>query len=633
MSERLEELHQLQELLKLEKEEDFDQYRRKMAQLPLEQRRREGYAWYPLQVIQKGYAIGERAFVVVERTVLKGEEHQFRAGKSVSFRTMAAGAQNPERNGVVYYVDKDRMKIILHARDLPEWVDTGQLLVELSFDERTYQEMEKALVKVLAAKKGRLAELRTVLLGTTPPGYYSIVPEVPPGDLNPSQVAAVRHICSAQDVAVVHGPPGTGKTTTLVQAIRVLSQIEQTVLVTAPSNTAVDLLTERLLEEGLVVVRVGNISRVDESLLNHTLDAMVANHPESRNIRKVKIQAEEMRRQANRYHRSFGMEERQERRRLLDEAAGLSAWANQLETRLIEQILDSAQVITCTLVGAAHPVLEGRSFRTAVIDEAAQALEPASWIPITKASRIVFTGDPYQLPPTIKSMEAQKGGLNRTLMEKCLERIPEVCLLNVQYRMHEAIMGFPNRYFYNDRLLAASDVQYHRLPIANNQPLVFIDTAGCGFEEKVHPAYQSRSNPDEFRIIREHLYQLAEAFVEKERPSVAIISPYREQVLYTRQQLTEDAVLSDWNIAVNTIDGFQGQEKEVVYISLVRSNAKGDIGFLQDYRRMNVAMTRAKKLLVIVGDSATIGRSPFYRSLLAYCEEAGAYQTAWEYMM
>jgi superfamily I DNA and/or RNA helicase len=194
-------------------------------------------------------------------------------------------------------------------------------------------------------------------------------------------------------------------------------------------------------------------------------------------------------------------------------------------------------------------------------------------------------------------------------------------------------MGFPNRYFYQDRLSAAAEVQHHRLPIANNQPLVFIDTAGCGFEEKVHPAYQSRSNPDEFRIIREHLYQLAEAFVEKERPSIAVISPYREQVLYARQQLSEDAVLADWNIAANTIDGFQGQEKEVVYISLVRSNAKGEIGFLQDYRRMNVAMTRAKKLLVIVGDSATIGRSPFYRSLLAYCEEAGAYQTAWEYMM
>lgn len=633
MTEMLAELHKLQELLKLEKEEDFEQYRRKMAQLPLEQRRKEGYAWYPLQVVQKGYAIGERAFVVVERTALKGAEHQFRAGKSVSFRTMAAGAQNPERNGVVYFVDKDRMKIILHARDLPEWVETGQLIVELSFDERTYQEMEKALAKVIAVKKGRLAELRAVLLGAKLPGYTDVIPAFSAPTLNASQIEAVRHIFAAQDVAVVHGPPGTGKTTTLVQGIRLLAEIEHTVLVTAPSNTAVDLLTERLLEEGLEVVRVGNISRVDEALLNHTLDALVANHPESRNIRKVKIQAAELRRQANRYHRVYGQEERQEKRRLIDEANELSAWANQLEQRLIEQILDAAQVITCTLVGAAHPVLEGRTFRTAVIDEAAQALEPASWIPITKASRIVLTGDPFQLPPTIKSAEAQKAGFNVTLMEKCLERIPEVRLLNVQYRMHEAIMGFSNKYFYNDQLLAAPEVQHRQLAIPNNQPLVFIDTAGCGFEEKVHPAYQSRSNPDEFRIIREHLYQLTDAFAEKERPSIAVISPYREQVLYIQQHLNDDASLSSWNIAVNTIDGFQGQEKDVIYISLVRSNAKGEIGFLQDYRRMNVAMTRAKKLLVIVGDSATISRSPFYRALIEYCEEGGAYQTAWEYMM
>jgi len=633
MNESQTELETLQALLKLEKEEDFEQYRRKMEQLPLDQRRKEGYAWFPLQIVQKGYAIGERAFVVVERTVLKGAEHQFRAGKSVSFRTLAAGAQNPERNGVVYFVDKDRMKIILHARDLPDWLDSGQLIVEISFDERTYQEMEKALAKVAAVKKGRLAELRAVLLGGKAAAYSSVAPNLDIPGLNPSQVEAVRHIFSALDIAVVHGPPGTGKTTTLVQAIRLLTETEHTVLVTAPSNTAVDLLTERLVLEGLEVVRVGNISRVDESLLNHTLDALVANHPESKNIRKVKIQAADLRRQANRYHRHFGYEERQEKKRLIDESNELSAWANQLENRLIEQILDAAQVITCTLVGAAHPVLENRSFRTAVIDEAAQALEPASWIPITKASRIVLTGDPFQLPPTIKSAEAQRRGFNVTLMEKCLERVPEVRLLNVQYRMHESIMGFSNRYFYSDKLQAAPEVQHHLLPIEHNQPLVFIDTAGCGFEEKIHPAYQSRSNPDEYRIIREHLYQLTGALLEKERPSIAVISPYREQALYIQKQLADDATLSGWNIAANTIDGFQGQEKDVIYISLVRSNPKGEIGFLQDYRRMNVAMTRAKKLLVVVGDSATISRSPFYNALLEYCETAGAYQTAWEYMI
>ncbi|MBK7475800.1 MAG: AAA family ATPase [Haliscomenobacter sp.] len=633
MNEPIQEFERLLTLLKQEKEEDFEQYRRKMAQMPLEQRRKEGYAWFPLQVVQKGYAIGERAFVVVQRTASKGMEHQFRAGKTVVLSSLAAGAKHPERSGVVYYVDKDHMRIILNARDIPEWIDTGQLAVEISFDERTYQEMEKAVHKVMTAQKGRLAELRSVFLGKKLPEHSPLTGEVEIPVLNPSQVAAVRHILSARDVAVVHGPPGTGKTTTLVQAIRLLAGTEQTILVAAPSNTAVDLLTERLAAEGLDVVRVGNISRVDENLVNHTLDALVANHPESKNIRKVKIQAAELRRQANRYRRSYGAEERMEKQRLFQEANELSAWANQLEERLIDQILDSAQVIACTLVGAAHPVLEGRKFRTVVIDEAAQALEPATWIPIAKASRVVLAGDPFQLPPTVKSVEAQRGGFHITLMEKCLNRLPEVALLQVQYRMNEVIMGFSNRQFYQNQLQAAEEVRNRWLPIPSNFPLVFIDTAGCGFEEKVHPAYQSRSNPDEFRIVREHLYLLEDAFVEKEYPSVAVISPYREQALLIRQTLDEDPLLSTRPIAVNTIDGFQGQEKDIVYISLVRSNAKGDIGFLQDYRRMNVAMTRARKQLILVGDSATIGRNPFYLAFLEYCEEVGGYHTAWEYML
>lgn len=627
------ELMELQELLKLEKEEDFEQYKRKMESMPLIRRRKEGYAWFPLNIVQKGYAIGERAFLVVERTALQGEEHHFRSGKAVTLFSMEAGERHPERSGVVYYVDKDRMKIILNARDFPDWLDRGQIAVQVAFDERTYLEMEKALHKVIGAKKGRLAELRAVFLGEKVPGFYigTALPDIPA--LNASQKAAVQQILSAQDVALVHGPPGTGKTTTLVQAVKLLTETEQTVLVTAPSNTAVDLLTDRLAAEGLNVVRIGNISRVDEDLLNHTLDAIVAQHPESRNIRKIKIQAAELRRQARRYRRHYGAEERLEKQSLLDEAKELSSWANQLEERLIEQILDSAQVITCTLVGAAHPVLEHRKFRTAVIDEAAQALEPATWIPVSKASRVVLTGDPFQLPPTVKSQEAQRRGFDVTLMEKALQRFPEVALLNVQYRMHETIMGFSNRHFYQDQLSAAPEVRQHTLPAGDKRPLVFIDTAGCGFEEQVNPAFQSRYNPDEFRVLREHLYHLADAFVEKEFPSVAVISPYREQVTHMQEHLAEDPTLSKFDIDVNTIDGFQGQEKDVVYISLVRSNGKGEIGFLQDYRRMNVAMTRARKQLIVVGDSATICRSPFYLAFLEYCEKQGAYETAWEYMM
>jgi superfamily I DNA and/or RNA helicase len=551
-----------------------------MDSLSPEQRRTKGLAWYPLNVVQQGYTIGERAFVVVERTQGKGQEHQFRSGKTVRFYTQQAGVHNPERNGVIYYVDKDKMRIILNTRDLPDWMSFGQLAVDILFDERTYLEMEKAMQRVISAPKGRLQELRAVFLGLKQPQFLPIEHPIKLIELNPSQNHAVNQILAAQDVVVIHGPPGTGKTTTLVQAIKLLAEREKTVLVTAPSNTAVDLLSEKLAAQDLRVVRIGNISRVDESILRHTLEFQISQHPESKNIKKVKVQAAECRRQANRLRSKRGYEAYEERKRMEQEAAELSSWANSLEQRLIDMILDDAQVIACTLVGAAHPVLDQRKFRTAIVDEAAQALEPATWIPITKASKIVLTGDPFQLPPTVKSNEAAKKGFNITMIEKCLKRIQQVNLLNIQYRMNEVIMGFSNRQFYNDELMAAPDVKEHRLDIEMNTPVIFIDTAGCGFDEKVHHAYQSKYNPEEFQVLREHLYLIAEAFLEKEPPSIAIISPYREQALHIEEELKEDPNVSKLDLSINTIDGFQGQEKDLVFISLVRSNTKCEICFL-----------------------------------------------------
>lgn len=632
MENELQELTDLLELLKIEKKEDFEQHRKLMDSLSPEQRRTKGLAWYPLNVVQQGYTIGERAFVVVERTQGKGQEHQFRSGKTVRFYTQQAGVHNPERNGVIYYVDKDKMRIILNTRDLPDWMSFGQLGVDILFDERTYLEMEKAMQRVISAPKGRLQELRAVFLGLKQPQFLPIEHPINLIELNPSQNQAVNQILAAQDVAVIHGPPGTGKTTTLVQAIKLLAEREKTVLVTAPSNTAVDLLSEKLAAQDLRVVRIGNISRVDESILRHTLEFQISQHPESKNIKKVKVQAAECRRQANRLRSKRGYEAYEERKRMEQEAAELSSWANSLEQRLIDMILDDAQVIACTLVGAAHPVLDQRKFRTAIVDEAAQALEPATWIPITKASKIVLTGDPFQLPPTVKSNEAAKKGFNITMIEKCLKRIQQVNLLNIQYRMNEVIMGFSNRQFYNNELMAAPGVKEHRLDIEMNAPVIFIDTAGCGFDEKVHHAYQSKYNPEEFQVLREHLYLIAEAFLEKEPPSIAIISPYREQALHIEKELKEDPNVSKLDLSINTIDGFQGQEKDLVFISLVRSNTKGEIGFLTDYRRMNVAMTRARKQLIIVGDSATIGNNRFYSEFLDYCEKNGEYRSAWEYM-
>ena len=632
MSDIQEALRETMELLKLEKEADFEQFKTMVESLSLKERQEKGYTWHPVQIVKSGYTYGERAFVIVERPVGQEGPHQFRSGTTVRLFTLESEKGLRERNGVVNFVEKRRMKIILNSKDLPSWTAFGQLGVDLLFDERTYVEMERALKAVATARQGRLADLRDVLGGRLPARFHPAEHAVDIPTLNPSQNAAVDRILAAQDVAVVHGPPGTGKTTTLVQAIKILAEREGTVLVTAPSNTAVDLLTERLAAEELQVVRVGNISRVDEQLIRHTLEGRLSEHPESKNIKKVKIQAAEYRRQAKRFKRHFGAAEQRERRHLFQQAGELEAWANQLEDRLIDQILSSAQVITCTLIGSAHKVLDRRHFRTVVIDEAAQALEPATWVPLLKAGKVVLAGDPFQLPPTVKSPEAQRRGLNVTLIEKCLKRLPEVSLLNVQYRMHQAIMGFSNERFYGGILRAAEAVREHRLPAGPARSVVFIDTAGCGFDEQLNEEYRSRYNPEEFHILCEHLYQLTESLREHPSPSYALISPYREQVVHMETVVREDARLQELPLAVNTIDGFQGQEKDVVYISLVRSNRQGQIGFLSDYRRMNVAMTRARKLLVVVGDSATIGGHEFYGAFLEYVEREGAYQTAWEFM-
>lgn len=625
-------LEEIQRLLALEKKEDFEQFKMLIERLPLNDRKEKGFTWYPVSVQKSGYTYGDRAYVIVERATDLQESHQFRSGKIVRLFNNQHEGKKTEKNGVVHFVDKRRMKIILNSKDLPDWLGLGLLGVDLLFDERTYLEMEKALKQVQEAKQGRLAELREIMLGTLEPRSFQEHQPIQVPHLNDSQNEAINHILASQDVSVVHGPPGTGKTTTLVQAIKLLAQREHTILVTAPSNTAVDLLTERLAEQELTVVRVGNISRVDESIVRHTLEARLAQHPENKNIKKVRIQAAEMRKKARKFRRSFGREEAYERRTLYKEAGELESWANQLEDRLLDQILSAAQVITCTLVGSSNKVLDNRKFRTLFIDEAAQALEPATWIPITKASKVVFAGDPFQLPPTVKSPAAKKGGLDVTLIEKLITKWPEVNLLKVQYRMHAAIMQFSNQQFYGGQLQAAESVKDHRLSYGQEQALTYIDTVGCGFEEKVHPEYKSRYNPDEFQILCEHLYQLVEPYQADYTPSIGIISPYREQVEYITEAIKQDPILADRPISVNTIDGFQGQEREIIYISLVRSNAKSQIGFLSDTRRMNVAMTRAKKLLVVIGDSGTIGGNSFYEQFLNYVEEAGAYRTAWEYM-
>ncbi len=626
------ELQQISDLLKIEKQKDFEQFQAFVQSLPLHERVAEGYSWHPVEVEKSGYTYGDRAYLTVSRTKATTVPHQFRAGQPVRFFTAVPNEKHPEKTGIIHSISKGKMKIVLNSKDLPEWLNLGSLGVDLEFDERTYLEMEKALKKVKEAKGDRLAELRNIIYGKQP-ASFSRLPSIHLPQLNQAQNDAVNEILAAQDVAMVHGPPGTGKTTTLVQAIRLLCKTENTVLVCAPSNSAADLLTERLSDEGLQVLRIGNISRVEEKIVQHTLEAQIAAHPESKHIKKVRQEAAETRRQALKFKRKFGHEQRQERSHLFKQAGELSGWANHLEDQLVENILDSAQVITCTLVGSVHKALGNRKFKTVVIDEAAQALEPATWIPITRASKVVLAGDPFQLPPTVKSEQARRGGFSITMIEKCLQRNHRTSLLTVQYRMNQRIMEFSNQWFYNGKLTAAESVADHHLEMEYPSPVVFIDTAGTGFDEQFNQKSQSRYNPDEFQLLCEHLYQLVGGHESFELPSIALISPYKEQVIHMQDAVSDDAKLRDLSIDINTIDGFQGQERDVVYISLVRSNSKSEIGFLNDYRRMNVAMTRARKLLVIVGDSATIGNDKFYKALLDYCESHQGYETAWAYML
>jgi ATP-dependent RNA/DNA helicase IGHMBP2 len=454
--------------------------------------------------------------------------------------------------------------------------------------------------------------------------------------LNASQQAAVNKILTANDLAIVHGPPGTGKTTTLVQAIKaMIKQNQQQILVVAPSNTAVDLLSEKLSEEGLNVLRIGNPARVSERLLSLTLDYKMAEHSHTKEIKRLKKQAAAFLDMAHKYKRHFGKAERDQRKALFAEARNIMKEVDNSEQYIINDLTGKAQVITATLVGANHYTIRNLKFGTVVIDEAGQALEPACWIPILKAQKVVLAGDHCQLPPTVKSVEAAKNGLSTTLLEKCVAKHPEaVVLLEEQYRMNELIMGYSSTTFYGDKLKAHASVASHVL-FSNDNPLVFVDTAGCGFDEKTE--HTSTYNPEEAAFLFKHLTQLVSAlddhYEPNNFPTIGIISPYRLQIDTLKEQFVNAPDLQPYGhkIAINTIDSFQGQERDIVYISMTRSNAENNIGFLSDIRRMNVAMTRARKKLVVIGDSATLSQLPFYENFITWAQERDAYVSAWEF--
>ena len=630
-----EKIRELEKWLTLEKQEDLRQFQSYLLPLSLAEKRDRGYLWYPLTILHQGFSIGENIKVSVERTKNKGKSHVFRAGNPIRLCEITDQKEGTYLVGVVHFVREDTMQIIFGQSFLPDWVFKSSIAILPEFDEKSYREMEVVLKTLKNTHKGRVQHFKEILFGDKLPVFTLLKDEVLNPSLNNSQNEAIHHIISAKDISIIHGPPGTGKTTTLVSAIARLCDIEYQVLVCAPSNTAVDLLTERISKKGINVVRLGNISRVDEEILNHTLDYQIAAHEESKAIKRMRIEADALRKKANSFRTPLDYGQKRQKKELLSEAGDLSTWVNQLEKRLIEQILDRAQVITCTLVGAAHSLLAGRKFTTVLIDEAAQALEPATWIPILKAERVVLCGDPFQLPPTVKSRDANKSGLALTLMEKAIQKGFVHQMLEVQYRGNELIMGYSNQYFYNNKLLASPIVKDKKLPFQDNSPLIFIDTAGSGFEEKPEPGSGSLYNADEFSLLREHIYRIineTQTLVNFDFPSIVILSPYKGQINYMEREIRADDKLVNLTIKVKTIDGFQGQESDIVIVSLVRSNGKNDIGFLKDYRRFNVAITRAKCQVVVVGDSSTIGKDLFFAGFLDYCESNASYRTAWEYM-
>ncbi|MDQ3047115.1 MAG: AAA domain-containing protein [Bacteroidota bacterium] len=642
MKEAPERLVHLRKLLKIERDEDFEHYKKQFARNNINYRKENGVTWYPIVITNTEIGMGEYISIDVERTSNHNEPHQFSGGKVASLFSNNHTDEEPF-NGTVKVLGPNKLRLSLSLDELPHWCDDGKLGINLLFDENSYREMDIAMEKVISASHSRLAHLRDVMYGIKPPEFSSEKIDHHMSGLNASQHSAVEKILSAKDIAIIHGPPGTGKTTTLVQAIRQTLKSEKQVMVCSPSNTAVDLLTEKLHKEGITVLRLGNPARISEEVLMNTLDAKMAAHQSYKDLKSYRKTADEYFRMAGKYKRTFGREDREQRNLLYQEARKILSEARVLEDYIMHEQFDQAQVIACTPVGSSGRMMRDRFFSTVFIDEAAQALEPMCWIPITRSGRVVFAGDHFQLPPTVKSKKAEDLGLKETLFERCV-KLPDVSvMLDTQYRMHEHIMNFSNDQFYKGDLKADDSVRETVLSFDSGENLLnhavdFIDTAGCGYNEILNPESLSISNPEEAALLIKHLRLLLDQYSAGEhhqkRLSIGVISPYKEQVQYLTNLIAEDEQLKEFKtwIAVKTVDGFQGQERDVIYISLVRSNGEREIGFLNDTRRMNVALTRAKKKLVVIGDSATLANHPFYSTFMDYTESIGAYRTAWEFI-
>ena len=670
-------LLQQRTLLQLEYYTEKEAFRKLTEQMGMQRKVKRGDAWFPLQVGKSFYNSLNQTAIEVFRTSDQDIEHNFEFGRPVMFfmvkkmgknenqgNTVLQQSENPSDanhkvqnsnlkgqsikyfsfTGTVSYVDGDRMVITVpdSAPLLELQQSTDPIGVQLSFDETSYKLMFEALDRVMKAKNNRLAYLRDLFYSHQKAGRFSFEPMKFPW-LNPTQERAVNEVLWAKDVAIVHGPPGTGKTTTLVEAINETLMRESQVLVCAQSNMAVDWISEKLVDRGINVLRIGNPTRVNDKMLGFTYERRFESHADYPQLWAIRKAIRELRK--NRKKGSENYHQKMDR---------LKSRAAEIELRINAELFGEARVIACTLVGSAHHLLEGMKFGTLFIDEAAQALEAACWIPMRRASRVILAGDHCQLPPTVKSIAALRAGLGKTLMERIAENKPEVVtLLKIQYRMNDEIMRFSSDWFYGGKVESAPQIKY-RSVLDYDHPITWIDTSNeenqitiegedapedsasassaanqnsdLNFKEQFVGESFGRINKAEAELtlltLAEYFTKISKRRVLEERIDVGIISPYRAQVQYLKKLIKKYEFFKPYRrlISVNTVDGFQGQERDVILISLVRSNDEGQIGFLKDLRRMNVAMTRARMKLIILGNKDTMTKHPFYKKLWEYVE-------------
>lgn len=648
-------LLQQRTLLQLEYYTEKEAFRKLTEQMGMQRKVKRGDAWFPLQVGKSFYNSLNQTAIEVFRTSDQDIEHNFEFGRPVMF-FRSEGSEELKYfsfTGTVSYVDGDRMVVTVpdSAPLLELQQSTDPIGVQLSFDETSYKLMFEALDRVMKAKNNRLAYLRDLFYSHQKAGRFSFEPMKFPW-LNPTQERAVNEVLWAKDVAIVHGPPGTGKTTTLVEAINETLMRESQVLVCAQSNMAVDWISEKLVDRGINVLRIGNPTRVNDKMLGFTYERRFESHADYPQLWAIRKAIRELRK--NRKKGSENYHQKMDR---------LKSRAAEIELRINAELFGEARVIACTLVGSAHHLLEGMKFGTLFIDEAAQALEAACWIPMKRASRVILAGDHCQLPPTVKSIAALRAGLGKTLMERIAENKPEVVtLLKIQYRMNDEIMRFSSDWFYGGKVESAPQIKY-RSVLDYDHPITWIDTSNeenqitiegedapedsastsssvsaanqnsdLNFKEQFVGESFGRINKAEAELtlltLAEYFTKISKQRVLEERIDVGIISPYRAQVQYLKKLIKKYEFFKPYRrlISVNTVDGFQGQERDVILISLVRSNDEGQIGFLKDLRRMNVAMTRARMKLIILGNKDTMTKHPFYKKLWEYVEAINNYE-------